>query len=188
MKVSIHQPNFMPWLPFFKKIEMVDKFVILQNCQFEKNNFQNRFNIGDKWHTLSTNRGLEPIINKKYVNHIKDWLKIKNNLKEYKEVLDVFDDCITENLSETNSKIIKKVCNILDIKTEIVFDYPTDLKSTERLIDICVKHGATEYVAGSSGKKYMDIKLFEDRNINVSFQSTNKEDMIPIVEVLKKQL
>ena len=188
MKVSIHQPNFMPWLPFFKKIEMVDKFVILQNCQFEKNNFQNRFNIGDKWHTLSTNRGLEPIINKKYVNYVKDWLKIKNNLKEYKEVLDVFDDCITENLSETNSKIIKKVCNILDIKTEIVFDYPTDLKSTERLIDICVKHGATEYVAGSSGKKYMDIKLFEDRNINVSFQSTNKEDMIPIVEVLKKQL
>ena len=61
---------------------MVDKFVILQNCQFEKNNFQNRFNIGDKWHTLSTNRGLEPIINKKYVNHVKDWLKIKNNLKE----------------------------------------------------------------------------------------------------------
>ena len=103
MIITIHQPNFFPYYPFFQKMKDSDIFVILKHCQFEKNNFQNRFNIGDKWHTLSTNRGLEPIINKKYVNHVKDWLKIKNNLKEYKEVLDVFDDCITENLSETNS-------------------------------------------------------------------------------------
>jgi len=188
MIVSIHQPNFMPWLPFFKKIEMVDKFIILQNCQFEKNNFQNRFNIGDKWYTLSVNKGLEPIVNKKYVKPTDDWLRIKNNLKEYKNVLNVFDDCISESLCETNSNIIKKICNILDIKTEILFDYLTDLKSTERLVDICLKNGATEYVAGSSGRKYMDLKLFDDQNIKVTFQTTNKEDMVPIIEVLKKLL
>ena len=88
---------------------MVDKFVILQNCQFEKNNFQNRFNIGDKWYTLSVNKGLEPIIKKKYVNPINDWVKIKKNLKEYENVLNIFDECISENLTETNSKIIKKI-------------------------------------------------------------------------------
>ena len=59
MKIAIHQPNFMPWYPFFQKVESADIFVILSNCQFEKNNFQNRFNIDDRWYTMSTNKGLE---------------------------------------------------------------------------------------------------------------------------------
>ncbi len=74
----------MPWLPFFKKIESVDRFIILENCQFEKNNFQNRFNIGSDWYTMSVNKGLEPIVNKIYVNHNTDWIKIKNKLSKYK--------------------------------------------------------------------------------------------------------
>ena len=97
----------MPWLPFFKKIESVDRFIILENCQFEKNNFQNRFNIGSDWYTMSVNKGLEPIVNKRYVNHNTDWIKIKNKLSKYKNSLDIFDDCISESLSDTNTKIIK---------------------------------------------------------------------------------
>ena len=51
MRVSIHQPNFVPWYPFFQKIKEVDVFVILKECQFEKNGYQNRFNFNDKWYT-----------------------------------------------------------------------------------------------------------------------------------------
>ena len=43
MKIAIHQPNFLPWYPFFQKIKEVDKFIILGNCQFEKNGFQNPY-------------------------------------------------------------------------------------------------------------------------------------------------
>jgi len=28
MIVTIHQPNFVPWYPFFQKIEQVDVFVV----------------------------------------------------------------------------------------------------------------------------------------------------------------
>ena len=53
MKISIHQPNFVPWYPFFQKIQQCDKFIILTHCQFEKNGYQNRFNFNDKgWVTL----------------------------------------------------------------------------------------------------------------------------------------
>ena len=58
MVISIHQPNFFPWYPFFQKMEMSDKFIILSNCQFEKNGFQNRFNLDSNWHTMSTFKGL----------------------------------------------------------------------------------------------------------------------------------
>jgi hypothetical protein len=33
MIVSIHQPNFMPWVGFFRKIKMSDNFVILDSVK-----------------------------------------------------------------------------------------------------------------------------------------------------------
>ena len=59
MRISIHQPNFVPWYPFFQKIKEVDVFVILKECQFEKNGYQNRFNFNNKWYTMSVKKGLE---------------------------------------------------------------------------------------------------------------------------------
>ncbi len=170
MKIAIHQPNFLPWYPFFQKIKEVDKFIILGNCQFEKNGFQNRFYLNEKWHTMSTRKGLDPINSKIYLNHIKDWNKIKINLPQYKNTLDQLDNCISDNLFLTNAKIIKKLAKLLGYNTEILYDYPTTLKSTERLVDICLHYNATEYLSGISGKNYLDLNLFNNNGIKVSFQ------------------
>jgi len=170
MKIAIHQPNFLPWYPFFQKIKEVDKFIILGNCQFEKNGFQNRFNLNGKWHTMSTKKGLNPINTKTYLNPLKDWNKIKLNLPQYKNILDNLDECINDNLFLTNSKIIEKLTKMLGYNTEILYDYPTDLKSTERLVDICLHYDATEYLSGISGKNYLDLSLFESNGIKIKFQ------------------
>ena len=82
MVISIHQPNFMPWYPFFQKIQKCDKFVILTHCQFEKNGYQNRFNFNDDWYTMSVKKGLEPIKDKIYLNPKNDWDRIKNRLSK----------------------------------------------------------------------------------------------------------
>ena len=66
MIVAIHQPNFIPWLPFFDKMAAADVFVILSECQFEKNGFQNRFQRNG-WNTMSVASGLAPIREKQYV-------------------------------------------------------------------------------------------------------------------------
>jgi len=153
MIITIHQPNFLPWYPLFQKIESADIFVLLNHCQFEKNNFQNRFNMHGRWLTMSTNKGLEKIIDKKYVTPKRDWIKIKKTL--YKFNLDIFDNCISDSLSSTNIAIIKKICNLLDIKTKIITDTDTELKGTERLVDICKSLNATSYISGQGGKKYM---------------------------------
>ena len=170
MKIAIHQPNFLPWYPFFQKIKEVDKFIILGNCQFEKNGFQNRFNLKNKWHTMSTKKGLTPINTKIYLNPQKDWNKLKQNLSQYQKTLDKLDDCINENLLSTNSKIIEKLTKMLGYNTEILYDYPTELKSTDRLVDLCLHYGATEYLSGISGKNYLDLNLFKDKGIKVKFQ------------------
>jgi hypothetical protein len=166
-------------------MQQADKFVILSHCQFEKNGFQNRFNIDKKWKTMSVYRGLESIINKTYVNPEQDWKKIKNSLVEYEKELNLFDDFIGESLLQTNSLIIKKIAERLNIKTEIVFDYETDLKGTERLVDLCKHYGATKYISGVSGKKYLNLELFEKENIDVEYQE--EKDMIKksSIEVIK---
>lgn len=174
----------MPWYPFFQKVMRSDVFVILQNCQWEKNGFQNRFKNENGWSTMSVLKGLEPIVDKKYTNPNKSWEQIKNKNEKYRLTLSMFDDCIEESLAGTNVKIIKRVCNFLDIKTPIVLDVPTTLASTERLVSLCKRHGATTYLAGSSGRDYMDLSLFDKENIDVQFQEDDSMIKKPILEVL----
>lgn len=168
MKIAIHQPNFFPYYGFFQKMDQVDLFVIMGHCQFEKNNYQNRFNIGNDWLTMSVNSGLEPIKNKKYLNSASDWDKIKKKIKN--KTLEYFDFCISDNLYNTNVCIIKRLANILGIETKIAYDYETDLKGTDRLIDICKHYGATKYLSGISGKSYLELDKFKDVEIGVEFQ------------------
>ena len=58
MTISIHQPNYLPWLGFFDKIKRSDKFVIFDNVQYPrgKNHFGNRNKIkihnNSKWQTV----------------------------------------------------------------------------------------------------------------------------------------
>ena len=172
MKVSIHQPIFFPWYPFINKIESVDTFVILAHCQFEKNGYQNRFSYNDKWNTMSVKRGLEPIVDKIYLNPIGDWNRIKSNNLNYKNILDLFDEWI---------------CKLLSIDTQIVMDYETDLKSTHRLVDICKTNNASQYLSGLSGKDYLDLQLFKNENMDVVFQDIS-DIKFHTLELLSKEL
>lgn len=183
--ISIHQPNFFGYYPFFDKIKQADKFAILKECQYEKSNYQNRFNVGEEWFTLSVKAGNCKISEKEYSNPQYDWGKIKKRLFKYK-FLDIFDSCIESNLTITNVNIIKKICSILEINTEIVYDYDTNLLSTERLVDLCKHYKCSNYLSGPSGKKYLDLSQFDDNNINVIFHEC--ENKKPIINVLAENI
>jgi hypothetical protein len=180
MTIAIHQPNFIPWWPFFQKTEQCDRFVIMSHCQFEKNNFQNRFFHDGRWNTMPVKGGTELIKDKKYHFPYSNWVDLE---KKYKK-LSLFDDLIGENVAKTNSGIIKRTCEFLNISTEIVHDYPTELVKTARLVDICLHFGATKYLSGPSGKKYLDLKLFSEHGIEVIFQDESKTIKKSLIEIL----
>ena len=56
MILSIHQPAYLPWLGYFHKINLADKFIFFDTTQFEKNSFINRNKIkavnGPIWLTV----------------------------------------------------------------------------------------------------------------------------------------
>jgi len=184
MIISIHQPNFLPWFPFFQKISEADIFVIMGHCQFEKNNFQNRFKINDRWQTLRVKKGNDPIIEKEYINAKEDWETIKRKLPDHKKTLQKMDYCISDNLLSTNTRIIKHICQELNITTEIVSDFPTKLKRSERLLEICKKYNATHYFSGPSGINYIDAEIFKKANIDIIYQDNSKLNKTSILECL----
>lgn len=176
MRIAIHQPNFCPVKGYFDKIAKADLFIIMIWCQWEKGKYQNRFHADERWHTMGINHGLEFIADKKYTNPSKDWAKIR---KRYKK-LEAFDQCISESLYRTNSAIILEACQRLGIDTPIVYDYPNDLKGTDRLIDLCRCFKATEYISGPSGRKYLELEKFGA--IKVGF--IENTDLMPLVNLL----
>lgn len=184
MIISCHQPNLLPWTPYFEKIQQSDVFVILENVQFTRHQFQNRFEYLGKWQTMPVERGhLNDLIkDKKYFDPISSWNKIKRNVG--KSQLSVFDDLIDENLSATNTGIIYRLCKILSISTPLTKDFKSDsIDPSQKLLDICLQHGASTYLAGPSGKKYLNEDIFNNNGIKIKyFDATDKK---PIVEKIR---
>lgn len=186
MIVAIHQPNFIPWFPFFQKMAAADLFVVMRHCQFEKNNYQNRFCFRGQWFTLSVNgdKHLQSIDEKSYTNPHEDWARILQRLREFNHVLGTYTPLISERLSFTNTSIIRAMARQLGIKTQIVFDRPTDLRGTARLVDLCRTLKATTYLSGPSGKHYLELEQFSDAGINVAFQDTSSIDKRHAFEII----
>jgi len=148
MRIAIHQPNFIPWFPFFEKMEKCDKFVILGHCQFEKNGFQNRAKVCGKWWTNPVKHGLINIIDKEYSDGTP--------------------------LMPLNMSWIKVIAKTLGIDTsKIVYDFPTMKKGTARILEICHHYKADEYLAHEDAPaKYLDIKVLEKYGIKfIPFKS-----------------
>ncbi len=149
MKIAIHQPNFIPWFPFFEKMEQSDIFVILTECQFEKNSFTNRAKVFDKWWTKPVTAGLIPIMDKRYVDG--------------------------QLLLDVNIAWISAIAKTLSINAgKIKFDFPTDKTGTERIVEICKYYKADEYLANDK-TNYLDKGLLEQNGIKlIPFKNTNK--------------
>ena len=173
MRVAIHQPNFIPWKPFFDKMAAVDIFVVLTRCQFNREHFQHRFKFQDRWHTMSVQnvRHADLIMNRVYARPFEDWAAIKRRLPKYADWFEQFDECVKPDLVRTNLSIITRMAKLLQIDTEIIFDPVPSCTGTDRLGEICTCLNADTYLAGRSGAKYMEPEKFEKVGIRVEYQT-----------------
>ena len=77
MIVSVHQPQFLPWLGYFDKIARSDCFVVLDTVQFKKNEFQNRNKIltptGPQWLTVPVEYKFPMRIDEVPINKRANW-------------------------------------------------------------------------------------------------------------------
>lgn len=189
MIVSVHQPNYLPWLGYFLKIANSDIFVFLDNVPYTKNSIINRNKIktehGAMWLTVSvlTKGRYGQLINEVEINNNVPWSKIHwktiwaNYAKapyfqSYSSLFESVYQREWRKLSELNETLIRLICEIFSIKG-VKFIRASELnvsgKSTELLINICKALGADTYLSGFGGKKYMNEKLFEKRGIELKY-------------------
>lgn len=185
MIVGIHQANLLPYEGVLSKARACDRFVLLDQVQFTRGNYHNRFQLDGRWLSMSVNQKLEPLYRKQYVKPREDWAKIKRQIPRYAAELSLFDDDIHESLVLCNTKILQRLLGLLGITTELVVDYPTSLVSTARLVDLCKHYGATTYLSGPSGAKYMDEDAFRTAGIAVEYQEPTAQRRAAI-ELLKE--
>lgn len=189
MIVSIHQPNYLPWLGYFHKIANSEVFVFLDNVPYTKNSLINRNKIktqrGASWMTLSVlTKGLNgQLIGEAEINNGMPWREthwktIKANYSkapyfpDYKDRFESVYQKEWKNLAGLNETLVRLICEILGIRN-VKFVRASELgvsgKSTGLLIAICKAVGADTYFSGYGGKKYMDEGLFEKEGIKLKY-------------------
>jgi hypothetical protein len=191
MIITIHQPEHLPWLGFFNKIAKAELFVILDNVQFEKNYFQNRNKIigtnGVQWINI-------PISTKGHMNgniatteislasgnanwkekYLRTVTQSYKKYPYYEEVFSILENAImidTPFFCDINIAIIKGFCEKLDIHPQYLrsSELKVDGLKSSLILDICKAVNADIYIAGPSGRDYLDMDSFRENNIIVKF-------------------
>ncbi len=188
MIVTIHQPNYFPYPGFFQKVLLSDIYVILDRAQFEFD-ITNRNKVitpEGSWSRISVpiKKGQKFFeIRNVEINNDQPWAeknwdliyKSYNNstfFDLYKTTLNSVFKKKWNLIFDLNFYTLKKVLEWLNIKTEIIFDSELDVtgKSSEHLLNICKKLGATKYLSGPGGRDYLNEKIFEQNKIKVEYQ------------------
>lgn len=188
MIVSMHQPNYIPWLGYFYKIYKSDVFVIADDVQYTKHSYINRNKIktsqGSLWLTAPVNfkNSLKQNINQVKTKDKLIWKKKHlRTIEQYYKKAEFFNDFYElfretllkeyDTISDLNISMIKSICKLLGINTEIILSSELNVngKKLERIINICKAVNVDIYLSGQGAKKYNDLQLFEENNIKLVY-------------------
>lgn len=187
-KISIHQPNYLPWAGYFSKILQGDIFVLLDQVQYSKNSVINR-------NVIKTPQGSFflsiPIEKKFYHEKIKDvllpqenkwaikhWKSIETNysrapfFNSYKDFFSKHFSSSPKKLVDFNEKMIRYLIKELKIEVEIrrssELKVP-DVKASDLLLSIVEVLGGSTYISGPGGREYLHEPAFNERNVKVEY-------------------
>ena len=177
MICAIHQPQYLPYLGFFDKMCKSDVFVLLDDCQFKKNEWQNRNRIrtkdGWQWLTVPVIQRFGQSIKEVKINNATNWKHkhlqslIINYTKAhyFKDYIEFFNESYRREwnyLVDINIHFISYLKEAFNINTRLMRSSELNVHSqaTDRLIEICEKVRADTYLSGPGAKEYLEMEKF----------------------------
>lgn len=187
-RVAIVQSNYVPWRGYFDLIRSVDEFILLDDAQYTRRDWRNRNRIkspdGTRWLSIPvqvSGRYTQSISETRIADQ--DWSRshwdVVRSTYSSAPAFDVHADFIQELyasapspfLSDINRHFLESVNDVLGIDTPLVDSrvYAPQGGKDERLLDLCLKAGAAEYVSGPSARAYLDEQRFEAAGVQVAW-------------------
>jgi hypothetical protein len=193
MKIAIMQPYLFPYIGYFQMINAVDHFVFYDDVNFINRGWinRNRILVNGK-DTFITVPLIKASQNKK-INEINLFFDEKMKKKMiltielaykkapyYNQVIEIIKKIVNadiSNIGEYAANSIITLCNYLKIETS--FSYSSiqspesrGMNKADRLIFICKKLGADEYINAIGGQEFYTKEYFENNQINLQFIKT----------------
>ena len=186
MTLAIMQPYLFPYIGYWQLINAVDTFVIFDDVNFIKKGYINRNSIlvGGKSQQITLE--LIGASQNKLINEIKVGNNSQKLLKtiemSYKKapyfdnVFSIIEDILNQeesNLAKFIGYSLQKISNYLEIDTKFIYsssiEKDNSLKAQNKILDICKKLDATDYINAIGGKELYDKDKFEKQNIKLNF-------------------
>ena len=170
VRVSAHQPNFLPWVGFWHKFLSADVFVICTGTKYTKKSYGNRVIMADNysWATIPTARGgllykdvkiSDPKAVSQLGRRVRQWSKQRKYV--YRERITPIIDRLLSNetnrLSDLNIDLIKLIIEqIGDCENKIIIDNSEWFgeNTADKIQRLIGSHG-NQYLAGASTLGYL---------------------------------
>jgi len=195
MIVGAHQPHFLPWLGYLDKVAKSDVFVVMDDLQYEAQNFQNRNRLklpdGGFWITVPLRRGAQTdrIVDKRIDNtglggrhhwQHRAWRTIETHYAKapffarYAQDLQIVFARKWDYLVELDLHMLDLARGWFGITGPIVRASSLGLRGakTARILDLCERVGARAYLSGKGGSQdYLDVEMLARAGVSVIWQT-----------------
>lgn len=190
-KIAIMQPYFLPYIGYFQLMSAVDRLVILDDVNFIKRGWINRNRIPNnpantmQWLTVPVRGASQNRLIRELSIAPDDGWKVKmlrtirncySRSPGSKDMLPQFERWVQAadgNLSDFLRRTLVDIADRCDIATEIIPTsavYPANgLRGQNRILDICMRNGATTYVNLPGGKHLYDHTVFQSAGVELMF-------------------
>jgi WbqC-like protein len=194
MIVAAHQPHYLPWLGYLDKVAKCDVFVVMDDLQYEAQNYQNRnrikINHGPHWLTVPllsgarTDRICDKRIDNTGSGGRHHWqhrarrtfdvhYRRAPHFARYARELDDIYTRRWDRLLDLDLQMLDLARSWLGITVPIVRASSLGLRAqkTERIVSMCEALGASTYLSGRGGSMaYLDVPLLTRAGVAAIWQ------------------
>ena len=195
MKVAIMQPYFMPYIGYFSLIKHVDQFILFDTPQFIRHGWIERNRIlkpnGEPLYIKVSikKHQRETAINKLVIDNSENWknkvlaqlMAYRKTAPNYWKVIKLLKEILeyeTESIVEFNYLSLRKICDYLNIKTEIKIwsEMNVEIEEVkapdEWALNICKALDIKDYYNAIGGNTFFDKCKYEKAGISINFMET----------------
>jgi len=187
--VAIHQSQYLPWPPYFRKMAEADIFVVLDAVQYQKNGVQNRNRIRNRdaafWLTVPVTGHLGDLISEKQIAdpawRVRHWKSIEMSYSGapfwgvYAGDLEAVYAAEYTKLGEVNEQCLAFFLKHLPIKARTLrlSDMSINAAKSDLVLEICKAVGGEVYISGYGGKTYLREEDFKKSGIKIDYRESS---------------